>query len=107
METMYTRMMEDVAAQKGRNHEIAIEILTWASCSFRPLDLEELTVALSDNFTFHNIQSLRAAIAHICGNFVVIKNSKVFDTPNCTNISLHRKSRLLVPIDRGKSHALR
>jgi WD40 repeat protein len=105
MDTMYTRMIEDVAAQSGRNRTLAVDILTWASCAFRPLDVEELAVALNNDFAFENIQSLAAAIADVCGNFVVVKKSQVsLIHETARTFLLAERSRLIISIDRGKSH---
>lgn len=37
MDTMYTRMLQDIGLQSARNRDMAIDILIWASCVFRPL----------------------------------------------------------------------
>jgi hypothetical protein len=105
MDTMYTRMIEVVAAQSGRNRELAIDILTWAACAFRPLDIEELAIALNDDFAFENTQSLEAAVAHICGNFVIIKKGKVaLIHQTARTFLLKENSRLPISINRSKSH---
>ena len=105
MDTIYTRMIEDVAAQSGRNRKLAVDILTWASCAFRPLDVQELAVALNNDFAFENIQSLAAAIADVCGNFVVVKKSQVsLIHQTARTFLLAERSRLLISFDRGKSH---
>ncbi|KAK2788180.1 hypothetical protein FQN53_004065 [Emmonsiellopsis sp. PD_33] len=75
MKSMYERMTEIIAKQPSRLSRMAVEILTWASCSFRPLDIEELSVALKSEFG--RFLDLKVTIAQICGNFVVIEKSKV------------------------------
>lgn len=46
MEFLYQRMLVNVVGQSHRNREIARKILIWGVCSFRPLRLSELEVAL-------------------------------------------------------------
>lgn len=75
MERMYERMADIISEQPPRLKKMATEILTWASCSFRPLDIEELSVALYPEFGA--FLDLKTTITQICGNFVVIKNSKL------------------------------
>lgn len=105
MDTMYIRMLEDVASLSDRNRKMAIEILTWTSCAFRPLDVEELAVALKDIFDFVNTQNLEAAIADICCNFISVKKSKVsLIHQTARTFLLTEKSELPISIDRGKSH---
>ncbi|KAJ5451333.1 hypothetical protein N7491_000515 [Penicillium cf. griseofulvum] len=75
MELMYERMAEIVAEQPSRLRRMATEILTGAACSFQPLDIEELSVAL--NPEFGAFFDLKTTINQICGNFVAIENSKL------------------------------
>ncbi|KAJ5958775.1 NACHT and WD domain protein [Penicillium vulpinum] len=75
MEFMYEKMADVIAEQPSRLRRMATEILTWASCSFRPLDIEELSVAL--NPEFGAFLDLKTTINQICGNFVIIKISKL------------------------------
>ncbi|KAH8807649.1 NACHT and WD domain protein [Xylogone sp. PMI_703] len=105
MDAMYTRMMQDVASQNGRNRDMAVEILGWVSCVFRPLDIEELAVALSNNFKFHNAQSLEAAMARICGNFIQVKGERVsLIHETARQFLLEENSMLPISIDSGQVH---
>ncbi|KAL2785293.1 hypothetical protein BJX66DRAFT_61738 [Aspergillus keveii] len=75
MEFMYEKMSEMITRQPAGLRKMATEILTWATCSFRPLDMDELAAALRPKFgTFLN---LGVTIAQICGHFIAVENSKV------------------------------
>lgn len=67
MVPMYKRMLGRVESQNQRSRSIARIILTWASCSWRPLGLEELRVALEPEFSgFTNLES---TVTQVCGHF--------------------------------------
>ncbi|KAK3347044.1 hypothetical protein B0T25DRAFT_553490 [Lasiosphaeria hispida] len=68
MESLYLSMAETIRGQDTRLQEIAGRILTWATCSFRPMKIAELQVALEPEFGV--FVSLRDTIMQICGNFV-------------------------------------
>lgn len=75
MSSLYERMMDNVRKQSPRLQEIAVQILTWASCAIRPLTISELTAALqpeSDGFV-----SLPETVAQICGQFVRLDNGRI------------------------------
>jgi len=104
MEYMYERMAEIVSRQEpARTRELAIDILTWASCTFRPLDIKELAVALKPKFgTFTNLE---VTISQICGNFIVIKNSKVtLIHQTGRKLLLANNPHLSLAIDSRKGH---
>ena len=75
MEHLYERMLETVRNQNDRNREIAQSILTWAVCSFRPLQLTELQVALLPDF--EKFVSLQDTIDQVCGHFVTVENDRI------------------------------
>ncbi|KAK8852144.1 Vegetative incompatibility protein HET-E-1 [Apiospora arundinis] len=75
MEALYRRMMQNVSSQPERTREMAMRILTWASCAFSPLDIAELEVALCPEFT--GFVNLGLMAEEICGHFVAIKKGKV------------------------------
>ncbi|KAL2068551.1 hypothetical protein VTL71DRAFT_14888 [Oculimacula yallundae] len=98
-------MIEGVAAQGGRNRGMARKILTWASCAFRPLGIDELLVALGDEFHSGNTRSLELAISHVCGNFVVVQNSKVaLIHQTARSFLFEERSQMSISIDRHESH---
>ncbi|KAL8818633.1 MAG: hypothetical protein Q9223_002770 [Gallowayella weberi] len=75
MGPLYKRMIELIAEQPSQPHKMAVSILTWAACAFRPLGVAELEIALKPEF--HDFYSLEHTIEEVCGHFVVVKNSKV------------------------------
>lgn len=70
MVPMYNRMLGKIESQTPRNLEMARRILTWTACSWRPLRIDELQVALEPEF--RNFINLEDTIAQICGHFVNI-----------------------------------
>ena len=75
MEPLYERMIELIADQAPKPHRMAVRILTWVACAFRPLEIAELEVALRPDF--QDFYSLEHTIEEICGHFIVIKKSKI------------------------------
>jgi len=75
MESLYAGMIRMIADQAARPRAIASRILTWAVCSFRPLELPELAAALATEFG--EFLSLENTVTQICANFVVVKKSRV------------------------------
>lgn len=65
MEPLYKRMIEIIAGQDSKPREMATRILTWVACSFRPLEIAELEVAL--NPEFRDFVSLKHTVEEICG----------------------------------------
>ncbi|KAH6843034.1 NACHT and WD domain-containing protein, variant [Chaetomium sp. MPI-CAGE-AT-0009] len=70
MVPMYLRMANKVESQIPRNREMARRILTWATCSWRPLRLEELQAALEPEFS--NFINLEDTVTQICANSISI-----------------------------------
>ncbi|KAH6640550.1 NACHT and WD domain-containing protein, variant [Chaetomium tenue] len=70
MVPMYNRMAHQVESQIPRNREMARRILTLATCSWRPLRLDELQTALEPEF--NSFTNLEDTITQICANFVNI-----------------------------------
>ncbi|XMA09561.1 hypothetical protein WAI453_002352 [Rhynchosporium graminicola] len=84
---------------------MAIKILTWASCAFRPLDTDELPIALDAEFNFGNTRNLEEAIVDVCGNFVVVKHSKVALIHQTARAFLvEERAQTSISIDRHKCH---
>ncbi|KAG8528983.1 uncharacterized protein KY384_006672 [Bacidia gigantensis] len=76
MESLYTKMIGHVMNQPQRLRTMALGILTWTVCVSRPLNLDELTVALSAEFDgFINLEN---TILQICGHFVRMEKSRIF-----------------------------
>ncbi|OAL74762.1 hypothetical protein A7D00_0356 [Trichophyton violaceum] len=103
MEHMYERMIRIVADQPTHLRKMATEILTWGVCSFRPLDIEELAVALKSKFgSFYN---LKVTISQICGNFIITKKSSVTLIHQTAQQFLTSKdANLPISIDNRKGH---
>jgi WD40 repeat protein len=98
METLYVRMVGTISEQAPRPRAIALGILTWVVCSFRPLEMAELEVSLS--YEFGEFLSLKDTITQTCGNFVVVEKSRValiHDTAR--HFLLHRTDDLPQTID--------
>lgn len=75
MEPLYKRMLDLVASQPLKPRTMATRILTLAVCSFRPLEIAELEVALKPEF--RDFVSLRNTVEEICGHFIVVNKSTV------------------------------
>lgn len=75
MESLYERMVETISRQPERTRGMATRILTWVTCSFSPLDVTELEVALKPEF--EGFVNLGRTAEEICGQFVVVNKSKV------------------------------
>ena len=98
MEPLYARMIRIVSEQAARPRVVASRILAWAVCAFRPLELAELEAAL--NPEFGEFTNLRDTISEICGNFVVVRNSRltlIHDTAR--HFLLYRTGGLPLTID--------
>jgi hypothetical protein len=68
-------MIDNIAGQLAKSREMATRILTWVACSFRPLKIAEIHVALIPEFK--NFVNLKHTVEEICGHCVVIKKSKI------------------------------
>ena len=75
MGELYSQMLGNVESQPLRLRLMAKRILTWALCSWRPLSLAELEVALQPEF--QGFVSLKDTILQICGHFITIESSKL------------------------------
>lgn len=75
MEDLYRRMLDNIESQPPRALCMAKSILTWAACSWRPLNLAELEVALEPEFK--GFVNLKNSIVQICGHFVSVDSSAV------------------------------
>jgi WD40 repeat protein len=75
MQSLYRNMLLAVKSQDQRLQDMAQRILTWATCSFRPMKLAELQAALEPEFG--GFISLKDTIIQICGHFVRIDGDSV------------------------------
>ncbi|KAI4107872.1 MAG: hypothetical protein LQ339_002482 [Xanthoria mediterranea] len=75
MENLYSRMLAKVQNQSPRLRAMAERILTWVACSWRPLSISELAVALEPDF--NGFIRLEETVVEICGHFVSVHNSRV------------------------------
>ena len=71
MASLYEQMLEKIISQpSSRSQLLAKRILTWVTCSWRPLRVDELKIALDPEFNdFINFED---TVTQICGNFVSI-----------------------------------
>ena len=75
MQSLYRNMLHTVKSLDSRLHDMARRILTWATCSFRPIKIAELQAALEPEFG--GFISLKDTIIQICGHFVRIDGDNV------------------------------
>ncbi|KAF2202796.1 WD40 repeat-like protein [Delitschia confertaspora ATCC 74209] len=75
MTPRYDRMMEKIEKHSESTKRMATMLLAWAVYCFRPLQLNELTVAL--NSEFPDFTSLEDTIKHICSDFIQMRGTKV------------------------------
>ncbi|KAI9725250.1 MAG: hypothetical protein M1828_003431 [Chrysothrix sp. TS-e1954] len=103
MEPLYTRMIDNIASQPSRPCAMATSILTWVSCSFRPLTIPELEVALRPDFS--DFVDLQHTVEQVCGQFVVVNNSNVSLIHQTAREFLLRKtSGMSVHIQEAEGH---
>jgi len=75
MVSLYRRMLDNIKSQPPRLQLMAKRILTWAVCSWRPLNVDELRVALEPEFK--GFVSLQDTIVQICSHFISVDDSKI------------------------------
>ncbi|KAH9907804.1 hypothetical protein F4778DRAFT_447789 [Xylariomycetidae sp. FL2044] len=75
MQSLYSQMIGNVRSQSGRLQEIAIRVLTWATCSFRAITISELEAALKPEFD--GFTSLGETVVQICGHFIRVDDSTI------------------------------
>ncbi|EAQ85347.1 hypothetical protein CHGG_09361 [Chaetomium globosum CBS 148.51] len=75
MQSLYQSMLLAIRIQDQRLQDMAQRILTWATCSFRPMKLAELQAALEPEFG--GFISLKNTIIQICGHFIRIDGDSV------------------------------
>ena len=74
MEQMYQRMEGKIIENtRSRDQQLGQMILTWTTCSRRPLSLKELAQALQPEFSIK--LDLTFTISRVCGQFVVVDSS--------------------------------
>ncbi|KAK7962794.1 WD domain- G-beta repeat containing protein [Apiospora aurea] len=104
METLYRRMMQNVSDQPEKTRDMAMRILTWASCACSPLDVAELEVALCPGFT--GFVNLGLMAEEICGHFVAIKKGRVtLIHETALKFLLHNSALGTAPISEHDGHA--
>lgn len=76
MQRLYMNMVDVMRTQNGGHHyTMALRILTWATCNYRPLRIEELEEALHPDF--QNFTSLRNTIVRICSHFIRVDDGTI------------------------------
>ena len=76
MEQLYRRMESNIISKtkdRPQDQRLGHTILTWATCSRRPLALHELTQALRPEFSI--VLDLHFTISRVCGQFVIVDGS--------------------------------
>ena len=76
MEQLYRRMESNIISKtkdRPQDQRLGHTILTWATCSRRPLALHELTQALRPEFSI--VLDLQFTISRVCGQFVIVDGS--------------------------------
>ncbi|KAI4286618.1 MAG: hypothetical protein L6R35_004132 [Caloplaca aegaea] len=103
MGPLYERMLDLVADQPPKPHRLAVRILTWVACTFRPLEIAELEIALHPDFP--DLYNLERTIEEICGHFIVVIKSKVtLIHHTAAQFLLHNSSSLPVTIIPHEAH---
>jgi WD40 repeat protein len=75
MLALYEEMITRLLSQPPRTELLARRILTWVTCSWRPLKIEELETALESEFgRFLNFED---TLNQICGHFLSIDNGRI------------------------------
>lgn len=74
MDKLYQRAFDTISALHPQNQTIAKAIILWATCSVRPLTLEELECALLPSVG--QILDLERAIARTCAHLLVIDHRR-------------------------------
>ena len=75
MQSLYQKMLFGIRAQSQQLQDMARRILTWATCSFRPIKLTELQAVLEPEFG--RFISLKDTIIQVCGHLVHIDGDSV------------------------------
>ncbi|PPJ56778.1 hypothetical protein CBER1_05969 [Cercospora berteroae] len=64
------RRLAELFSSRPQDRAMGNTIIMWASCSRRPLHLDELEIALEDDFP--RIMDMRQTIQRLCGEFVAV-----------------------------------
>lgn len=72
---LYEKMLLRVTSQATKVQSMARRILTWVSCSWRPLRIAELQTALEPEF--RDFVKFEDTIQQICGHFVSVNAGRV------------------------------
>lgn len=75
MVPLYRRMLNRVTLQPSKTQLMARKILTWVSCSWRPLRIDELKTALEPEFK--KFVKFEETVQQICGHFVAVHQNRV------------------------------
>ncbi|KAI8635320.1 hypothetical protein F5Y19DRAFT_7290 [Xylariaceae sp. FL1651] len=75
MEPLYDNMSLAILGQPEKIRVMASRILTWAVCSFHPLNIDALEVALRPEYT--DFVNLARTAEEICGQFITVNKMKL------------------------------
>ncbi|KAK4445791.1 hypothetical protein QBC34DRAFT_412670 [Podospora aff. communis PSN243] len=103
MEDLFDRVAQSISDQDDTNRTLTTSLLSWATCSIRPLTVLDLSQALNPDAP--RVLNLQRSILELCGGFLVVDNGGTVDM-------IHRTAReyLLNPkgrpfgIDKRASH---
>ncbi|KAI1074605.1 hypothetical protein F5B20DRAFT_586079 [Whalleya microplaca] len=104
MDTLYLKILSDMSENKF-NRELIKAILTWAVCSSRPLDMDELKQAIQLDIR-DEIGDMERSINDSCGNLVYVDQLKKLQLVHLTARELLVRDSLISEyrIDRGRAH---
>ncbi|KAL9111328.1 MAG: hypothetical protein Q9227_004205 [Pyrenula ochraceoflavens] len=75
MVPLYQRMVAKITSQPSKTQLMAQRILTWVSCSWRPLRVDELKTALEPEFK--GFLKFEETVQQVCGHFVTVDKNRV------------------------------
>lgn len=75
MEAVYRQMVSTIVEGLSKEDvSLAIQILKWTACAYRPLTLEELSQALMPDYP--EFLDFKATVQEVCGQFICIDNAQ-------------------------------
>ncbi|KAI0123279.1 hypothetical protein BJ170DRAFT_687296 [Xylariales sp. AK1849] len=104
MNDLYLRILQDMSQAKF-NQELVKAILTWATCSLRPLYMDELQHAIQMDIK-DQIGDMEGSINDCCGNLVYVDKLKKLQLIHLTvrELLMRHDIEFEYRIDRGSAH---
>jgi hypothetical protein len=72
MEELFDRVAQSISTQDDTDRALTTNLLSWATCSFRPLTVLDLSQALQPEAP--RVLNLQRTIGDLCGGFLVVDN---------------------------------